>query len=68
MGALIGGAVATETAFGVPGLGSYLVSALNARDWIVIQNLVLIYGTIAVLVNMLVDLSYAWIDPRIRYS
>jgi peptide/nickel transport system permease protein len=68
MGALIGGAVATETAFGVPGLGSYLVQALNARDWIVIQNLVLIYGTIAVLVNMLVDFSYAWIDPRIRYS
>jgi len=68
MGALIGGAVATETAFGVPGLGSYLVGALNARDWMVIQNLVLIYGTIAVLVNMLVDLSYAWIDPRIRYS
>jgi peptide/nickel transport system permease protein len=68
MGALLGGAVATETAFGVPGLGSYLVAALNARDWMVIQNLVLIYGTIAVLVNMLVDVSYAWIDPRIRYS
>ena len=68
MGALIGGAVATETAFGVPGLGSYLVSALNARDWIVIQNLVLIYGTIAVVVNMVVDLSYAWIDTRIRYN
>jgi peptide/nickel transport system permease protein len=68
MGALIGGAVATETAFGVPGLGSYLVQALNARDWMVIQNLVLIYGTIAVLINMVVDLSYAWIDPRIRYS
>jgi peptide/nickel transport system permease protein len=68
MGALIGGAVATETAFGVPGLGSYLVGALNARDWIVIQNLVLIYGTIAVLVNIVVDLSYAWIDPRIRYG
>ena len=68
MGALIGGAVATEAAFGVPGLGSYLVGAMNSRDWMVIQNLVLIYGTIAVLVNMLVDLSYAWIDPRIRYS
>ena len=68
MGALIGGAVATETAFGVPGLGTYLVQALNARDWMVIQNLVLIYGTVAVVINMLVDLSYAWIDPRIRYS
>ena len=68
MGALFGGAVATETAFGVPGLGSYLVQALNSRDWMVIQNLVLIYGTIAVLINILVDLSYAWIDPRIRYG
>jgi peptide/nickel transport system permease protein len=68
IGALIGGAVATETAFGVPGLGSYLVQALNARDWVVIQNLVLIYGTIAVLINIIVDLSYAWIDPRIRYA
>jgi len=68
MGALIGGAVATETAFGVPGLGSYLVAALNSRDWMVIQNLVLIYGTIAVVINLTIDISYAWIDPRIRYS
>jgi peptide/nickel transport system permease protein len=68
MGALIGGAVATETAFGVPGLGAYLVQAQNARDWMVIQNLVLIYGTIAVLINVIVDLSYAWIDPRIRFA
>lgn len=68
MVALLGGAVATETAFGVPGLGSYLVQALNSRDWIVIQNLVLIYGLITVVVNLAVDLSYAWIDPRIRYQ
>jgi peptide/nickel transport system permease protein len=68
IGALLGGAVATETAFGVPGLGTYLVQALNSRDWMVIQNLVLIYGIIAVVVNLLVDFSYAWIDPRIRYS
>lgn len=67
MGALLGGAVATETAFGVPGLGNYLVQALNKRDWMVIQNLVLIYGVIFVVINLLVDLSYAWIDPRIRY-
>ncbi len=68
MVALLGGAVATETAFGVPGLGSYLVQALNSRDWIVIQNLVLIYGLVTVVVNLAVDLSYAWIDPRIRYQ
>jgi peptide/nickel transport system permease protein len=68
LGGLLGGAVATETAFGVPGLGNYLVQALNRRDWNVIQNLVLIYGVIFVVVNLLVDLSYAWIDPRIRYT
>lgn len=68
MVALLGGAVATETAFGVPGLGSYLVQALNSRDWIVIQNLVLIYGLVTVIVNLAIDLSYAWIDPRIRYQ
>ena len=68
MGALIGGSVATETAFGVPGLGNYLVQALSRRDWMVIQNLVLIYGIIFVVINLIVDLSYAWIDPRIRYQ
>ena len=68
MGSLLGGAVATETAFGVPGLGSYLVQALVTRDWMVIQNLVLIYAVIFVLINLAVDLSYARIDPRIRYQ
>jgi peptide/nickel transport system permease protein len=68
MGALIGGSVATETAFGVPGLGNYLVQALSRRDWMVIQNLVLIYGIIFVVINLIVDVSYAWIDPRIRYQ
>ena len=67
-GLLFGGAVATETAFGVPGLGSYLVQALNSRDWMVIQNLVLLYGVVAVGINVAVDVSYAWIDPRIRYG
>lgn len=68
MGELLGGAVATETAFGVPGLGNYLVQALSRRDWMVIQNLVLIYGIIFVVTNLIIDLSYAWIDPRIRYQ
>lgn len=64
---LLGGAVATETAFGVPGLGSLLVQGLNSRDWMLVQNMVLLYGVIVVLVNFLVDLSYGWIDPRIRF-
>jgi len=68
MGALIGGSGATETAFGGPGLGNYLVQALSRRDWMVIQYLVLIYGIIFVVINLIIDLSYAWIDPRIRYQ
>ncbi len=68
MGALLGGAVATETAFGVPGLGNLLVQSLNTRDWMEIQNLVLLYAVIFVIINLVVDLSYGWIDPRIRYQ
>ncbi len=60
--------MATETAFGVPGLGSLLVQALNQRDWMMIQNLVLLYAVIFVGINLLVDLSYALIDPRIRFA
>jgi peptide/nickel transport system permease protein len=65
---LLGGAVSTETAFGVPGLGTLLVQGLNSRDWMLVQNMVLLYGLIVTVVNLLVDLSYSWIDPRIRYT
>ncbi|MCA9863040.1 MAG: ABC transporter permease [Thermomicrobiales bacterium] len=68
IGGLLGGTVATETAFGVPGLGTMLVEAMTSRDWTVIQNLVLLYALIFVVVNLLIDLSYAWIDPRIRFA
>ena len=67
LGFVIGGSVAVEQAFGVPGLGRALVTAVVERDIIVVQNLVLLYGLIFVAVNILVDLSYAWLDPRIRY-
>ena len=68
LGFVLGGSVAVETAFGVPGLGRSLVTAVIERDIIVVQNLVLLYAVIFVVVNVLVDLSYAWLDPRIRYS
>ena len=68
LGGLLGGAVSVERAFGVPGLGTLLVQALNDRDWMMIQNLVLRYGVIFAVINLLVDLSYAWFDPRIRYE
>ncbi len=68
LGFVLGGSVAVEQAFGVPGLGRSLVTALIERDIIVVQNLVLLYAVIFVLVNFFVDLSYAWLDPRIRYA
>jgi len=67
LGFVLGGSVAVEQAFGVPGLGRALVTAVIERDIIVVQNLVLLYAAIFVVVNVAVDLSYAWLDPRIRY-
>jgi len=68
LGFVLGGSVAVEQAFGVPGLGRSLVVAIVERDIVVVQNLVLLYAGIFVLVNVLVDMSYAWLDPRIRYQ
>ena len=68
MGFVLGGSVAVEQAFGVPGLGRSLVVAVIERDTIVVQNLVLLYSVIFVFVNVAVDLSYAWLDPRIHYQ
>lgn len=68
MGFVLGGSVAVEQAFGVPGLGTALVKAIVERDIVVVQNLVLLYGVIFLVVNILVDLSYAWLDPRIHYE
>ena len=68
LGFVLGGSVAVEQAFGVPGLGRALVTAVIERDIIVVQNLVLLYAVIFVAVNVLVDMSYAWLDPRIRYG
>jgi peptide/nickel transport system permease protein len=67
MGFVLGGSVAVEQAFGVPGLGRALVTAVIERDTIVVQNLVLLYAVIFVVINVAVDLSYGWLDPRIRY-
>jgi peptide/nickel transport system permease protein len=67
-GALISGAFLTETVFGRPGLGRYVVTAITARDYPVIQGTVLVVAVGFVLINLIVDLAYAVIDPRIHYS
>ena len=68
MGFVLGGSVAIEQAFGVPGLGRAMITAVIERDIIIVQNLVFLYALIFVGVNILVDLSYAWFDPRIHYQ
>ncbi len=65
-GSLLSGAVLTETVFSLPGVGTSLVQAILARDYPVIQGFTLVIAIIFVLVNLLVDLSYAYLDPRIR--
>jgi len=68
LGGLLGGSVAVERAFGVPGLGALLVMGFGERDWMMIQNLVLLYGVVFTVINLLIDLAYAFLDPRIAYG
>ncbi len=62
------GAVVTETVFSWPGIGRFAVAAIQTRDYPVVQGTVLILTSFVVLLNIVVDLAYAWLDPRIRYS
>src|SRR5690348_6783505 len=64
---LISGVVVTETVFAIPGLGRLTVDAILRRDYPIIQGIILIFSAAYVMVNLLVDLSYTLIDPRIRY-
>src|SRR5262245_23762536 len=68
MGLLLSGAVLTETVFAFPGMGSWLVDAIKARNYPVLQGGILFIAVIFVLVNLAVDISYAFINPRIRLS
>jgi peptide/nickel transport system permease protein len=67
-GALLSGAVLTETVFSWPGLGTFVLESIIQRDYPVVQSVVLVFALIFVIVNLLVDVSYAWLDPRIRYG
>ena len=67
-GAVFGGAILTETTFAWPGIGQLLVSAISARDYPIIQGVVLLFATTFLVVNLAVDLLYGYIDPRIKYG
>ncbi|MBT2571519.1 ABC transporter permease [Planococcus sp. ISL-110] len=66
IGSMLGGAVVIEILFSWPGLGSMVIDAIFSRDYPIIQGYVLLTGVFVVVVNLLVDLSYYWIDPRIK--
>ena len=64
---LISGVVVTETVFAIPGLGRLTVDAILRRDYPIIQGIILIFSAAYVLINLIGDLSYTFLDPRIRY-
>ena len=68
LGGLIGGAVAVERAFSVPGLGLSLVEGIQSADWTLIQSLVFLYALSFILANILIDIAYGFVDPRIRVA
>ena len=67
-GFLLSASVAVEQDLAVSGLGTALVQAFQERDLLFVQTLVLLYGVVFVVVNLLIDLAYVWVDPRIRYT
>jgi peptide/nickel transport system permease protein len=65
---LMGGLIVTETVFNIPGVARFLVEAIRWRDYPIVQNLVMFIAAVAVVINFLVDLLYAALDPRIKYA
>jgi peptide/nickel transport system permease protein len=60
--------VVIETLFGIPGMGQFMVQAIFARDFMSVQGAVLLMALAVLIANLLTDLIYAWLDPRIRYD
>jgi peptide/nickel transport system permease protein len=65
---LIGGLVVTETVFNLPGVARFLVQAILWRDYPIVQNIVMFIAIVVILSNLVVDLAYGWLDPRVRYA
>jgi ABC-type dipeptide/oligopeptide/nickel transport system permease component len=65
---LVTGTFVVETVFGIPGMGRYFVTSISNRDYPVIMGTILLYASLLVIANLVVDLTYAWLDPRIRYN
>jgi ABC-type dipeptide/oligopeptide/nickel transport system permease component len=67
-GTLIGNSVLTEIVFNRPGLGKLILGALNARDYTLLQGLMIVFAACVIFVNLLTDLAYGWVDPRVKYK
>ncbi len=68
VGMILGGSVLVETVFSIPGIGRLFVSSIFGQDYVVVQAIVFVISVSILVINLLVDLSYGWLDPRIRYS
>ena len=64
----LGGSVVMERVFSLPGIGNFILEGMLSRDFPVVQSIVLFFAMAVILVNLLVDLSYGWFDPRVRYQ
>ncbi|MFN3975413.1 MAG: ABC transporter permease subunit, partial [Dehalococcoidia bacterium] len=67
-GRALGGIVVVETIFAVPGMGLGIIEAVSHRDYPVVQALIFVMALVFLAINLLVDLLYGWLDPRIRYG
>lgn len=68
LGLVLGGSVLVETVFAIPGIGTLLVTSVFAQDYVVVQSSTLVIAGLIILCNLIVDISYGWLDPRIRYN
>jgi peptide/nickel transport system permease protein len=68
VGMIFGGSVLVETVFAIPGVGRLLVSSIFGQDYVVVQSITFVIAAIVLVVNLLVDVSYGWFDPRIRFG
>ena len=65
---LIGGTIVMENIFGLPGMGNFIITSVSSRDYPMLQAGVLFFSSLVILTNLAVDLSYAFLDPRVRYQ
>jgi peptide/nickel transport system permease protein len=68
LGFIIGGSVIVETVFSIPGIGYLMVTSIFSQDYSVVQSCTFVFAVVVVLANLIVDISYGWLDPRIQYA